>query len=246
MKRGFIFIVLTLLAPLLITSEESRVIRAACDPWAPFVEPDMPGKGISIEIVSAAFATQGYTLEYANIPWARAEAGVKSGKYDILPDVWYTTARDEYLLFSEPYARNTVRFISRKDNPFDFKGMASLRGKKIGTIRYYSYSEEFSRGTDFTREEVADLMQNINKLLAKRIDMTLEDEIVANFTIAQNNPAILDELYFSETPLSIQNLYIATADNNPRAGEIIYAFNKGLKAIRDNGEVNRILDSYIK
>jgi polar amino acid transport system substrate-binding protein len=246
MKRIVILVVLALLAPMVISSQASKVVTAACDPWAPFVDPEHPRKGMYIEIISAAYKTQGYTLEYSNIPWARAEAGVLSGTYDILPDVWYTEARDKDFLFSEPYSSNVIKFIFLKDNPFSFDGMASLGGMKIGTIRNYSYSEDFSKATNFTRDEVSDLMQNISKLRARRIDLTLEDEIVARYTIAHNNPDILNELAFSETPLSVQNLYIAVGRGNPRAAEIIETFNKGLKAIQNSGELDRILDSYLK
>ncbi len=91
-----------------------KVITSVSDPWPPFVDPDSPTLGMSLEIVSAAFAVEGYEVKHEIIPWARAEEGVKEGIYDILPNVWYTDARAELLLYGDEYAVNEVKFIKLK------------------------------------------------------------------------------------------------------------------------------------
>lgn len=37
-----------------------KVVTAAADPWPPFVDPENPKEGLSMEIVKEAFKTQGY------------------------------------------------------------------------------------------------------------------------------------------------------------------------------------------
>jgi polar amino acid transport system substrate-binding protein len=178
------------------------------------------------------------------MPWARAETDVKKGAYDILPDVWMTDARKKEMMFSKPYVSNKVKFILLKDNPFEYQGLKSLKGKTIGTVRGYGYGDEFLKSTDFKRDEVVDINTNLKKLVMKRIDMTLEDEIVAKAKIAEENPKLLDQIRFSKNSFSINDLHIASGLKNPRHKEIIEAFNKGLEIIKTDGTAARILADY--
>ena len=244
MMKLILSIMLILLIPILVGGEETRTIVAAGDSWPPFVDPHHPKEGLSLEIIRAAFQTQGYEVRYKIVPWARAEAAVKSGEYDILPDVWFTESRKKDLIFSVPYAKNIIRFITLKDDPFEYDSINSLQGKTVGTIRGYTYSEEFSTATLFTKEEVTDFLQNMKKLLAKRIDLTLEDEIVAKYRIALNDSTWFTHIRFSQKPLSVQSLFIAAGYKNPRHIEIIEAFNRGLEMIKVNGHLADIANSY--
>lgn len=220
-----------------------KVITAACDPWAPFVDPSEPGEGISLVIIRAAFKTQGYTVEMHYVPWARAEDGVKKGKYDILPPTWMTEARKAFLLFSEPYAVNQIKFIKRADDPFEYEGLESLTGKKIGIVRGYGYGDAFLKADNFVRDEANQFIMNIKKLTSsqKRIDLAIEDEIVARVKIAKEDPELLTKIRFTQNALSTNNLYVASGLANPRHKEIIDAFNKGLAEIKANGTYQEIM-----
>ncbi|MDY0162613.1 substrate-binding periplasmic protein [Desulfobotulus sp.] len=221
-----------------------KILIAACDPWPPFVDPQHPKEGVSMEIIRAAYATQGYAIKLEYVPWARAEQGVKDGVYDFLPPTWMTHERQKYLLYSEPYAVNQIKFIKRKDDPFEFTGMESLKGKTIGIVRGYGYGDAFLTATHFRREEANDLISNTRKLIAGRIDLTLEDEIVARVRLAQENPNLLNDISFTRNALSRNPLHIAAGLKNPKHQEIITAFNKGLAEIRKNGTYAAILASY--
>lgn len=245
MKRAFL-VLLMLLSSVVHCMGEAKVIVAAADPWPPFIDPEHPKGGLSLEIVRASFATQGYEVKMEIVPWARAEDGVKSGSYDILPNTWLTEKRKSYLLYSEPYAANEVKFVKKAADPFEFNGMASLSGKTVGTVRGYGYGDEFLNATSFKREEAANIMANVKKLVHsdRRIDLTLEDEIVARATIKKEDPGLLSQVAFTKNALSKNSLYVTTGLANPRHKEIIDAFNKGLAAIKASGEYAAILKGY--
>ena len=149
-----------------------------------------------------------------------------------------------HLLFHELSENRQGSIIYGAECTFEHDDINSLEGKIIGTIRGYGYSEDFINATNFKRENVADFMQNIKKLIAKRIDLTLEDEIVANYQIEQENPKLFERIRFLKTPLSYRNLYISSGYKNPRHKEIIEAFDKGLKIIKTNGTLADIMNSY--
>lgn len=241
MKKHF------LLASLLLafcTSVIAKTVVAAGDPWPPFVDPKNPTDGLSLEIVRAAFKTQDYDVKMVYVPWARAEAGVKDGTYDILANTWHTVERTKELMYSTPYAVNSVKFIKLKGDAFEYKGLVSLKGKRVGTVRGYGYGDAFLKSSDFVREDVLDVMTNVKKVAAKRIDLTLEDEIVARFIVGKEDPKLLDMIEFSKESLSSNPLHVTAGLKNPRHKEIIDAFNTGLEIIKTNGTLSAILKKY--
>ena len=228
----------------LTTWAQERTLIAAADPYPPYVDPQAPGEGLAMEIVRAAYKNQGYTVKLEMMPWVRAEKAVSEGRYDILVDVWRTEARTKELLFSTAYAISKIKFIKRKDNPFEFTGMESLSGKRVGVIRGYGYSDAFNAATHFTRDEVPSMDHNINKLLLKRIDLTLEDENTAKVLIQKLGPKVAQQLDFTANALASNPLYLAAGLKNPRHKEIVEAFNRGLVAIKANGSFLAIEKRY--
>lgn len=243
MKKG-VFIAILVLFTASLCWADSKTVTAASDPWPPFVDPDHPGKGVAIEIVTAAFATQGYAFSHKILPWARSEHDVKTGQIDVLPNTWFTEKRKAYLAYSKPYASNQVKFIKKKGDAFEYKGLESLAGKKVGIMRGYGYPDDFMNSKDFKRQAVGDFIINIKKLVGGRIDLTLEDEIVGKNMIAAQAPSLLDQVEFTQNALSSNDLHVTCGLTNPRHEEIIGAFNKGLETIRADGTMAKIFKSY--
>lgn len=222
----------------------AKTIVAVSDPFPPFVDPSNPTGGLTIEVIRAAYKTQGHDVKVEYVPWARAEAGVESGIYDILPNMWFSETRSKKFLFSTSYINNTIRFVKRKGDPFIFNGIQSLQGKKVGVTRGYAYSDVFKNSTLFTREDANNLLINLKKLQAKRIDLTLDDEAVINDTISKNNPKLFAEFELAEGSLSVNPLYVVSGVNNPHHKEWINSFNEGLKVIKHDGTLDAILKKY--
>lgn len=229
------------LSVLLLLPATARTLIAANDPWPPFVDPDAPNQGIATEIVRTALATQGYELQWEVMPWQRAILGVRDADYDLLIGAWYTDERAEYLHYSQPYVNNNVKFIKRIDDPFEYTGLASLSNKHVGTVLGYGYPEEFDRARNFWHEPAVNLITNIRKLVGGRLDLTLEDEIVARDLISAINPDYLNRIAFTEANLTTNSLHIAVGKRHPEGEAIIAAFNRGLEEIRLSGELARIL-----
>ncbi|MEW7866806.1 substrate-binding periplasmic protein [Aeromonas diversa] len=223
-----------------LTGAQAATVTAAQDPWPPFVIDG--SKGISVEIVKSALASQGHQLEMRIMPWARVLSGVEEGSIDILVGAWFTEARTKTLLFSDPYLNNEVKFIQLAGGSFDYSGLDSLKGKSVGIVRGYGYGDDFMQA-DLNRQEAVDLPTNLKKLLDHRIDLTLEDEVVARAIMAQQG---MDAAQFSFTTkaLSTNPLHVASGLKNPNRKQWIEAFNKGLAAIKADGTLDKILASY--
>ncbi len=235
-----LFVVTTLLLSFL---SHAATIIAAQDPWAPFVQQNNANPGISVEIVIEAFKTQGHDVDFKIMPWTRALNEVKDGRVDVLVATWFTQERTSYLNYSQPYLENSLKFIKRSGDGFEYNGMDSLSGKNVGIIRNYGYGDEFLKATNFNKPEANDLVANAKKLLAKRIDLTLEDELVAKATLSGAGMNLSD-FDFTNNALSVNPLHVTSGLANAKNGEIIEAFNKGLAEIKANGTFDKILMKY--
>ncbi|TYT73787.1 transporter substrate-binding domain-containing protein [Desulfobotulus mexicanus] len=220
------------------------VVSMASDPWPPFADPAHPHGGLSVEIAKAAFGTQGYTVTMEFMPWARVIQTVSLGELDLVAGAWMSDERKENFMFSEPFLINEIRFIKRKGDPFKYSGLETLPGLKVGVIRSYSYSDEFMNYPGVIIEPVNNFITNIRKLVAGRIDLTLEDEIVGMNSLSILDPALAGNIEFTGPSLASKPLYVLSGLKNPRHKEIIEAFNKGLKEIKANGTYDRIMASY--
>jgi len=240
MRRFFTFL---LIASISFPSISETII-AAGDPWPPFLDPKSPSEGIVLEIARAAYKTQGYEVVMKFVPWARAIQGVKEANYDVLLGTWYTTEREEFLHYSDAYLENEIKFIKLKDDPFEFLGMDSLTGKNVGIVRGYGYGDDFLNASNFRRPEGKNLLVSIKKLVNARIDLTLEDEIVARAMLKKEAPHLLDKIIFTKNALSTNTLHVTSGLKNSKHKEYIKAFNEGFKEIKDNGTFGKILKKY--
>lgn len=238
MKQLLVFI-FTCLSYLTVQAE---VVTAAQDPWPPFVQKGVD-PGISVEIATEAYKTQGYELQMKVMPWTRAMNEVKNANVDLIIAAWKTAERTQFLRYSEPYANNRIKFITLASDTFEFNGLDSLKGKSVGVARGYAYGEAFNAAGGFKRPTANDLIANLRKLSSKRIDMTLEDEIVAKAQMSAND---LDsnKFRFTDNALSDNPVYVVSGISNSRSEKLIAAFNKGLSEIKKNGTFDKVMEKY--
>jgi polar amino acid transport system substrate-binding protein len=223
---------------------ENMTLVVAADPYPPYTDPKSSSGGLSIEIVRAAYKTQGFDVKLDVVPWARAEMGAKEGRYDLLLNVWRTEARTKDFLFSTPFAISKIKFIKLKGDTFEYTGLESLKGKRIGTIRGYGYSDAFNASLLFIREDVSELSTNLKKLVLKRIDLTLEDELTARSVLVDGEPDLIQRVEFTANSLLDNPLYVASGLKNKNHQAIIDAFNKGFEIIKTNGTLAKIHKAY--
>lgn len=232
-------------APVAICGAESdRIVKAVADSWPPYTDPQNPSGGLTLEIIRAAFATQGYSVTMTYRPWVRAELSAAEGAFDLLINCWITAERQTRFLFSAPYATNRLTLIKRTDDGFTYAGLESLIGKRVGTIRGYGYTDSFRQSRLFAREDANSLEDNIQKLIARRIDLTLEDQLVASAQLESIDPELRSQVAFVAPPLAIIGLHIAISRQLPRGQEYLNAFNAGLSQIRNSGAYAAILARY--
>jgi len=217
---------------------------AALKGWPPFSSRDLPSKGFSNDLTKTALERMGHTAKIRIMPWARALAMTKRGAFDVLPSVWYSDKRAESLKFSDPIARNRIVFIKQRGDDFRFDGLDSLRGKRVGIVQDYDYSDAFLEADGYSLQKANSLIVNIKKLLGGRIDVTLGDELVARYAINKDMPDRSGELAYTEGALSEKPLHVTFSRKLTDVGELVEQFNAELAAMRADGTYDAILERH--
>lgn len=104
--------------------------------------------------------------------------------------------------------------------------MESLSGKKVGIIIGYGYGDEFMNAGTFIREGGNDFIANIKKMVSRRVDLTLEDEIVAKSILNKNAPALLEQIEFTQNSYFRNDLHVTCGFHNMHWGVINFNTRK--------------------
>jgi len=222
----------------------AETLRLVADPWPPFNDQALLNNGVASDLVSTALSRAGYTSTYAQVPWERAVRGLQQDIYDVLINAWYTDERATFGHYSQPYLINRIRFLQRKGSQISFKQLPDLYPYSIAVVRGYAYSSEFDQDTRLTKVGVGGFAMGARMLHARRVQLTLEDEIVARFHLGRELASIRDQLEFLPQPLSENGLHILVSRNHPQHQQIADAFNKAIEAMRADGSYAQIFQRH--
>lgn len=219
-------------------------LRLAGDSWPPFTDQHLPNSGLAVDLVSSALQRAGHSTEYVEVPWARVLLGLQQGDYDVVVAAWYSAERTRYGLFSEPYLVNRVRFLRRAGMPVEFTGFEGLQPFSIAVVRGYSYDKAFDAADQLTKVPVLEFAMGARMLAAGRVQLTLEDELVAQYHLYRDLREIRDAVEFVETPLSENGLHILVRRSHPLHQQIVREFNTSIGAMRGDGSYARIFQRH--
>ncbi|MDH4871040.1 transporter substrate-binding domain-containing protein [Pseudomonas sp. BN515] len=230
-----------LFALLLATaSAYAETLRMAADVWPPFTDARLPGNGLAAELVSTALKRAGHRPEYVEVPWARALRGVQVGDYDLIVNAWYSDERARFGQFSQPYLTNRILFLKRKGSDVDFRTPADLKRYSIAVVRGYSYLPSFDADTSLNKVAVKGFQMAARMLAAGRVQLTLEDDLVARYYLGRELAGVRDQLEFLPRPLSENGLHILVRRSHPRHQQLVDEFNRAMQAMRDDGTYQAI------
>ncbi|BAN46121.1 ABC transporter substrate-binding protein [Metapseudomonas resinovorans] len=235
-RCGFALFALLLAA----ASVSAETLRIAADVWPPFTDASLPGNGLATELVSTALKRAGHRPEYVQVPWARALRGLEVGDYDLIISAWYSDERARFGQFSKPYLTNRVLFLKRKGSDVLLQSPADLARYSIAVVRGYSYLPAFDADTRLSKVPVMGFQMGARMLAAGRVQLTLEDELVARFYLNRELQDIRDQLEFLPQPLSENGLHILVRRSHPRHAELVEDFDRAMQAMREDGTYQAI------
>lgn len=150
--------------------------------------------GEDTRIIRQVLSAMGYQANIRLLPWARAEALVKSGKADMLYSLTFSAARDQHYHFTDPISTAQDVFFKRQDRNLEWQTLDDLQGLNFGLSAAYSYAPEFmawlfdgnARITRITHEHPE--LTGLRMVGLGRIDLFICEKLVCEYLLNQNSP----------------------------------------------------------
>jgi ABC-type amino acid transport substrate-binding protein len=99
--------------------------------------------GTSVEMCKDILISMGYKVETPNLgSWEAVQQAARIGKVDVIPAIYKTKEREEYLVYSIAYTTDPVVPFSKKGKGFVYNKKEDLLGKKIVATTGDSYGQE--------------------------------------------------------------------------------------------------------
>ncbi len=123
--------------------QEHPVIRVGNEEgWAPFdFNKHGKPKGYAIDHLKILGRKLGITFKFVNgYSWAELLDLFKQGKIDLLPSLWISESRKEYMLFTEPFIKLPYILVTKQDNR-EIQGFSDLKGRTVAVPKSYKQEE---------------------------------------------------------------------------------------------------------
>ncbi|WLD58234.1 transporter substrate-binding domain-containing protein [Salinispirillum sp. LH 10-3-1] len=216
----------------------ARTITLASGDWSPYQGDTLPNGGPAAQVVSEAFAQEGWNVQYRYLPWARGLEMTRQADLDGTFLYSYNSERGTQFLYSDPVISLETVVFYRNDQPISWEAPDDLKGKVFGAVTAYDYGF-VTEDAGFTLDRVGVPENNYRKLQAGRLDGVLE-EVQVGLELARSIGAA-DQISFYPKPIKADPYHLIISRDHPDAQLIIDTFNAGLKKLSDSGRLNEIL-----
>lgn len=229
---------------------DSGVTVLTYDGYAPFCFKNDSGnpEGLYVHLTQKIFERANLKINKINMaPWARALDSGKKGE-GMLTGLYKNPEREKIMDFvDEPFYVESIILLKHSDDPFEFTGIDSLKGKKVGIMRGSSYGAEFDKAKEaglFSVSETAKEEQNFQKFIKKRVEYAPMEKSIATLNIKKSGSegkVVMD----SEPPLNTGGIYMAIgkAANYPAAS--INKLKATIIEMKQDGSLQKEIDTYL-
>ena len=222
-------------APLLIGAE---------DDWYPYTAlKEGQIKGMSVDIVKAAFAATQTDIQLVAYPYARCMKMALEGSlvacFNTAPDARIAS---EYRLPANALFSDDILLWSTADKPAALASLDEIAGKRVAVTIGYEYGSRFDNDRRIERVSVRKDLMGFLMLERQRVDYV----IAYRGTAAQlfmEHPELAGKFAAVATVHQPQ-LFLSFSRHNPAAAKAVQTFEQGMQIIHSNGRYQQILDQW--
>lgn len=209
------------------------------DAWPPYSNPD--GTGISNAIVKAAYQSVGIDVTLIVRPYKRLVIEAKEGQYiGIFNVARDSTTEQEFLWGQETLLITKTYYYHHVERPLKAQTADELQhGERIGVILGYEYGEKFAKNDQIVKEWVKEYQQNVQKLLANRLDALIMSERGGQKLLSDMH---LTDIIVPAFPAEASYIYVAFSKTDSTATYYAEKLDEGLRIIKANGVYDTILN----
>ncbi|APJ03896.1 substrate-binding periplasmic protein [Silvanigrella aquatica] len=245
-----VFLSATMLLPITnALSEEQKVIQFGSDFWCPYTcdETTSQKKGYVVDMAEEIFAKHNIKFKYVVLPWARVLKANEKGELDAMGAAYKEGREDKYIFPKEDFGKSLNKFYVLKDNKWNYKDPESLKNITVGLTLGYVYGGEINTINKYAKQVVpaggeSVFEKNINKVLNKQIDATIEESIVANYTLKQIK--LNDKVREAGSIGKKTGIYIGFPKVLPNSEKYAKMLSDGIIELKKTGRFKQILKKY--
>ncbi|MGK9043431.1 amino acid ABC transporter substrate-binding protein [Mammaliicoccus vitulinus] len=204
--------------------------------YSPFSYHDKNGKltGYDVEVTKAVAKEMGYKVKFKETQWDSMFAGLDAGRFDMVANqVGINDERKAKYKFSDPYTYSKGVLVVNENNK-DIKSFDDVKGKKLAQTLTSNYGKlAQSKGADITK--VDGFNQAMDLLQSKRVEGTFNDN-VSYLDYKKQKPNAKIKAIEGDAEQSRSAFTFSKKEDD----KVIKDFNKGLKTLKDNGELEKI------
>ncbi len=222
-----------------LTTEEQdwikqyRVVRyGAKKDWAPYDFVNVQGEHIGLTADYLALISEVSGLQFQPVidDWNKLLKKARQQRIDLLPAIYFSQKRTEFLIFTDAYQSMLDYFFIRDD--VSAETLQDLKGKTLAIPKGYAYIAMLKQlFPQIKILEVDNLMSAIESVLEKKADILLETHAVLSYLLKQNSITTIRA--FKARPGKSTNLHMAVTKDNTLLASIL---NKALEAIPETSK----------
>lgn len=246
LTRWWCFFLLGLwFAPTLWANE--RLVRIATGELPPYATAARPDGGMALSIVRAAFEASGYKVEYTFLPWSRALAETRIGKWDGTAYWGHKPEYDGQFILSDNVLTEQWVIVHRKDVALKWASLDDLRPYRLVTVPDYTYTPELrammKAGTIRTESAPNDVAVLKLLTLGRADAAPMELSVACELLKTQFTDGDMQRLT-AHPKLITDSFTTHLLMNRTQAANVqrVADFNAGLRKLRESGEYARLLE----
>ena len=229
-----------------------KIIRVASpDSWCPIVcqKENLSGErlGFAIDMATEIFKMHNIKLELVAMPYTRALAEVKAGRLDAIPSA-YKDEAPGFVFPAEPILKADICFFTNQNTQWTYSKPADISklSKPIAVVESYSYGKELDKyilenPNYFEKIKGENAVERMMELVKLGRAFSFSDDYALIFWKMHNNK----KLQFRNAGCATSIFsYFALSPENPYSAQYSEYFSSGIKILRQNGTVEKIMKRY--
>lgn len=222
-------------APLVAQRPSLRLVSTV---WPPFTN-EVGQTRLALDLVELALDRAGFGMSTTIVEAGEFTSALVEGAFDGSAAAWKDAAREQALVFSEPYLENRLVLVARKGADVSATTLQALGGRRVAIVGGYSYGDIDAAGPIFVRSTGDE--DSLRRLLDGGADYALIDELVLHYIVEAYAADAAARLEIGTTPLVTRSLHLAVRRTRPDAEAIVSRFNLQLRAMIADRSYHRLL-----
>lgn len=250
--KPFVFAAIAAFAFAAAAGARADTITLVADPWCPHnCEPGTDKPGYAIDIAKAVFEKAGHKVDYKVLPWTRALADTRAGKFDGAVGAG-STDREGLILPKEAIGQSQNGAYVKASSTWTLAGVKSLESVVTGVVLDYTYPGTFGEYVTANAKDAKRIVasaganaleQNLRRMIAGRgIDVVVDDIAVVSFNLKELNLA--NDVKLAGAVDEPDPIYIGFAGGKATSQAYADLLDAGIADLRKSGKLQEILGKY--